>query len=97
VSAAGLQGSSSYIIILSAWIISAIFFSVLALRFSKGGADANDGCLLAIANVLMAFFGGAVGLLLLMKNYPWFLIASPLGAVIFPAVNTAVFLKKKRG
>ncbi len=91
-----LQASAVYGIIVGAWVLSAISFALLALRLGKAKGEDNDGCLLAISNVLLAGFGGGLGFLVLSKTYPLFILSSIAGAILLPALHTIIFLRKRR-
>jgi hypothetical protein len=89
-------GPLSFPIIIGSWVVIAAAFVFIAFWAGRLTREENDGCLLGIANVLMTGFGGAVGWFLLKNDYPFFIVSSILGALIFPSINTAFFLRAKR-
>src|SRR5688572_22765475 len=56
----------------------------------------NDGCLVAIGNVVLAFFGGGLGFLLLINYFPYFILSSMAGAIAFRALATNAFIRRAR-
>ncbi len=91
-----LQASAAYSLIIGSWVISAAFFAFLAIKVGKKAGKDNDGCLLAISNVLLAGMGGALGFLLFIRLYPYFVLSSMLGTVLLPALHTLYFARKRR-
>ena len=75
-----------------AWIASAVGFALYGTRIAKLRRMENDGCLLAISNVILALLGGGVGYFL--AGYPWFIVTSIIGTLTFPALATWSFIKK---
>jgi len=67
-------------------IVSAVFFACAALYLGKVSRSQNDGCLLAISNVLGAFCGGGIGFWL--ARYPLFILTTLFGALCFPLAIT---------
>ena len=66
--------------------ISALFFACAALYLGKITRSQNDGCLLAIANILAALCGGGVGFW--FARYPLFILTTLAGTLIFPLAVT---------
>jgi hypothetical protein len=85
------SGGAYYVIVL-VWVASAIFFSGLALRTHKD----SDGCLLAIANFLLALGGGGMGLLLFAGRFPIFVLTSAGGSIMLPWILTRWFASRTK-
>jgi len=94
-----LASGGSYWIIGLSWILSAIFFATVASRAGKNSGSENDGCLLSICCVLLALFGGGAGLYagLFWTKYPYFIVTSLVGSIVFPAIGSAMLGAKMKG
>jgi hypothetical protein len=91
-----LAAGGAYLLIGVVWIGSAIAYAMLGLQAGKAVGAANDGCLLGITNVFMAFLGGGIGYLLAMTHFPGFIVTSMVGALVLPALSTWYFYRKSR-
>jgi hypothetical protein len=81
-----LASGGAYWIIGIGWVANAMFFAYLAMRSGRLAGSPNDGCLLGICGVIMAFAGGGVGLYagLLLTRYPTFVLTSLIGSTALP-------------
>jgi len=68
--------------------VIAIVSAFAAIRIGALMRAENDGCIMAPLNILLTFFGAAVGFFLL--PYPEFVVSSLLGALLFPALATTL-------
>ena len=93
---APIPASTTYALVIGSWLVSAILFAFLSLRLGKHAGEENDGCLLAISNVLLACLGGALGFLALIRFYPYFLFGAIVGTLLLPTLHTLYFLRKRR-
>jgi hypothetical protein len=93
-----LATGGSYWIIGGAWFLSALFFALTGMRAGKVTGNESDGCLLAICCILLALTGGGIGLYagLFWVAYPYFIVTSLAGAIVFPAVGSAVLGTKMK-
>ena len=71
-------------------VVSAAFFAVAGIYLGKITDHANDGCLLAIVNILAALCGAGVGFL--CAKYPIFLLTTLAGTLVFPFASTMIAL-----
>jgi len=94
-----LASGGSYWVIGLSWFLSALFFATVAMRAGKTSGNESDGCLLSICCVLLALFGGGAGLYagLTWVHYPYFIITSLSGAILFPAIGSSVLGAKMKG
>lgn len=65
---------------------------VVAYRVGQLTRSESDGCLLMIANLVLAPFGAAIGYFI--APYPAYLFTSLLGALMLPTVATAVLARR---
>lgn len=79
-----LSSGGAYYVIFIIWILSAVYFGFMARSVGRDRNAPNDGCLLTISTTVFVFIGGAIGLLILNKFFPWFIFSSSLGAIIGP-------------
>lgn len=93
-----LSSGGSYWVIGISWLLSALFFAAGAMRTGKVSGSENDGCLLAVCCVLLALFGGGAGLYagLTWMRYPYFIVSSLLGTLLFPAIGSAMLGAKMK-
>ena len=89
-----LSTGGAYLIVGTVWILSAIFFSAYAINLGKKHQSTNDGCLLAICNVVLSLVGGAIGYI--PVSYPLSLVTSCLGAILFPILACIYFRRSMR-
>ena len=89
-----LFDGGAYLMIIGGWITIAVAFAFISFWAGRLTRAENDGCLLAIANVLMTGLGGALGWLFFKNHYPFVIVSSLLGALILPSLCTAAFLRK---
>lgn len=91
-----LARGGAYYVLAFVWIVSAGFYYFLADKVGRQAGSPNDGCLYGICNVILAFLGGGIGLLVLIHNYPTFLLSSIFGAIFFPSLGTLYFLSRAK-
>ncbi len=73
---------------------SIVVFSFIAIRIGKSAAAEGDGCLLAIANFVLALLGAAIGFF--SAPYPQFVFTALIGTIALPSVATFFFSQKIR-
>lgn len=78
------------------WIVSATFYYFLAAKLGHQAGSPNDGCLYGICNIVLAIFGGGIGFLILIHNYPYFILSSTVGAIGLPSLGTLYFISRVR-
>jgi len=78
------------------WLLSAGFYFFLALKLGHQTGSPNDGCLYGICNIVLAFLGGGLGFLVLIHNYPYFILSSAVGAIALPSFGTLYFASRAR-
>ena len=91
-----LARGGTYYVLAFVWIFSAVFYYFLATRLGQQTGSPNDGCLFGICNIVLTFFGGGLGFLALMHSYPYFILSSTFGAVLFPGFATLFFASRAR-
>ncbi len=94
-----LARGGTYYVLAFVWILSASFYYVMGIKLGAQTGQPNDGCLIGISNIVLALFGGGIGFLLLIHNYPYFILSSTFCAIGFPASSTLYFatrFRKKR-
>ena len=91
-----LARGGTYYVLAFVWLSSACFYYFLATKLGHQTGSPNDGCLYGICNIVLTFFGGGAGFLILIHNYPYFLLSSTLGAIGFPSLGTLYFLSRAR-
>lgn len=91
-----LSSGGAYTIIFVVWIVSAIFFAAVSRSVAREKNSPNDGCLLTISTTVFVLIGGAIGLLLFNKFFPWFIFSSSLGAILGPLLAVRSFKYGKR-
>jgi len=87
-----LASGGAYTVIFGQTIISCVFFSLLAIRIGKIHGAEGDGCLLLIANIVLALLGAAVGFF--SSSYPTFIYTSLAGTIALPGLATFVFANR---
>jgi len=87
-----LATGGAYYVIGAVWTLTAAFFCWTAFRIGRAVHSENDGCLLAICNILLTLFGGGIGLVI--APYPTYLLTSLLGAITFPSVASLFFMSR---
>lgn len=91
-----LSAGGAYFLLALIWVGAAVGFGVAGIKAGDRVGSPNDGCLLAIGNVVLALLGGGLGFLLMMRFFPYFLLSSLVGAVTLPSLGTLYFLRKTR-
>ncbi|MDR3689027.1 MAG: hypothetical protein P4L46_06580 [Fimbriimonas sp.] len=91
-----LTRGGTYVVLGVVLVVSATFFYFIGYRVGVRSQHPNDGCLYGICNIILAFLGGGVGFLLLIHNYPYFILSSSLGAVLVPALGTLFAVAKSQ-
>ncbi len=91
-----LSSGGAYYVIFTIWILSAIYFGFMARSIGRERNTPNDGCLLAISTTVFVFIGGAIGLLILNKFFPWFIFSSSLGAILGPMFAVKTFRRGRQ-
>jgi len=91
-----LSSGGAYELIAFLWLLSALFFIGRAKSIGRQLSTSNDGCYLMISTTIFTMIGGAIGLLLFQKFFPWFILTSLIGAVIAPMMVIRVFRTGKR-
>jgi len=91
-----LARGGAYIVMGLVWLSSAVFFYFYSARYGDQIGNSTDGCLYGICSIVMAFLGGAVGFLLFIHQYPYFVLTSCLGALIAPGLATAYIIARTR-
>ncbi len=86
-----LSSGGAYKLLFLIWIASAVFFAFVARNVGRAKNSPNDGCLLGIATTVFTFIGGAIGLLLINKLFPWFILTSVAGSILAPALTIRTF------
>lgn len=66
----------------------------LAMSIGKSAKAEGDGCLLAMANIVLAALGAGIGFF--SSQYPFFVLTSLIGACILPTAATAIFASRIR-
>lgn len=74
--------------------LSALFFAGAALYLGKIARMPNDGCLLAIVNVLAALCGGGLGFW--CAHYPLFVLTTLAGTLVCPLAATLLAASRYR-
>jgi hypothetical protein len=75
--------------------ISSVFFALGGLYLGKLTGHDNDGCLLAIVNILAAMCGAGVGFF--FGHYPIYLLTTLAGTLIFPLISSMLAVARFRG
>ena len=93
-----LATGGAYWIIGAAWLLSAASFAIAGMLRAKATGNENDGCLLAICSVVLAFTGGGIGLYggLTWSGYPTFILTSLIGTILLPGVVTGVLMARMK-
>lgn len=91
-----LSSGGAYLIIWVSWVVIAIFFASVARNIGRQKNSNNDGCLLTISTTVFVLIGGAIGLLLFNKFFPWFIFTSILGAILAPWLVIRTFKRGKQ-
>ena len=78
------------------WIGLSILFAIAAIQVGKAVRSENDGCLLAIGNVVLTLLGGAIGFLVMVNHYPTFILSSMVGAMLLPSLAILAFTRRAR-
>ena len=87
-----LASGGAYTVIFGQTVISSIFFGFLAIRVGKAHGAEGDGCLLLIANIVLAILGSAIGFF--SSPYPTFIYTSLAGTIALPGLATFVFANR---
>jgi hypothetical protein len=74
--------------------LSAVFFAGAAFYLGKIARMPNDGCLLALVNVLAALCGGGLGFW--CARYPAFVLTTLAGTLILPMAVTILAASRFR-
>jgi hypothetical protein len=91
-----LSSGGAYLIIGISWLVRAIFFSSIARNVGRQKNSSNDGCLLTISTTVFVLIGGAIGLLVFNKYFPWFIFTSILGSLLAPWLVVRTFKRGKQ-
>ncbi len=86
-----LSSGGAYWIIFGLTVVIAIAFAIFSIRLSARTRLENDGCLMAIASVILTLAGAGVGFWI--GKYPTFVISSLIGAVLFPTIGMWIWLR----
>ena len=89
-----MASGGAFTLIFGQTVASIIVFAIVAVRIGKTAAAEGDGCLLAIANLVLALLGSAIGFF--SAPYPTFVFTSLAGTIALPAVSTFIFSQKIR-
>jgi hypothetical protein len=89
-----LATGGAYWVIAIQTLITIVFSVYISFQIGKQYRAENDGCLLAIANLLLTLFGAGAGYFI--APFPIFLLTSLIGAVLFPTVWTLLYLRRLR-
>ena len=84
----------AYWLVIGGWFVIATVFIVRGFRFGNRPGHEGDGCLLAMAGVVMTLFGGGIGLF--AAKYPNFIVTSLFGAITLPLVATSVLVARSK-
>ena len=87
------SGGSFWLIFGQTAVIAAISI-VLAFRIANALRAESDGCLLAIANLILTCLGAGIGFFL--APYPVFIVSAFVGAVALPGLATSLFIRRYR-
>ena len=91
-----LSSGGAYTILFVVWFLCAVFFAIVARSIGREKNTPNDGCLLTVTTTVFVLTGGALGLLLLNKFFPWFIFSSTAGAIIAPWLAIRKFKTGRR-
>jgi len=91
-----LARGGAYYVLAFVWLGSAGYFYYLAAKLGNQIGKSNDGCLYGICNIILALFGGGIGLLALLHHYPFFILSSIISAIAFPTVGTLYIVRRTR-
>ena len=91
-----LSSGGAYYLIALLWFFTAIGFGIHARAIGKAKNSANDGCYLTISTTVFVMIGGAIGMLLFQKFFPWFILTSFAGCVLAPWFVCRTFRSGKR-
>jgi hypothetical protein len=83
-----LSSGGAYWFLAGEVFVSAVFYACAALYLGKVARSQNDGCLLAIVNVLAALCGGGVGFW--FAHYPLFVLTTLAGTLTLPLAVTVL-------
>jgi uncharacterized membrane protein len=89
-----LASGGAYAVIFGQTVASVIVFAFIAIRIGKSASAEGDGCLLAIANFVLALLGAGIGFF--SASYPQFVFTSLIGTITFPLIATWFFSQKIR-
>ncbi len=94
---AWLSSGGAYYLIAFLWLITAVAFGAKAREIGIEKDSKNDGCYLMVSTTVFVMMGGAIGLLLFQKLFPWYIITSWIGSALGPmlAIRTFKFGKRK--
>lgn len=82
-----LAGGGAYFIVIGQTALVAAISAWLAMQTGKANDAENDGCLLAIANVVLSLFGAGIGFFL--APFPLYLLTALAGSLLFSAFGLA--------
>ena len=91
-----LSACGAYWVIGGTWFVIAVFYYLIAEKIGRATRQENDGCLFGIMNIILTLLGGGAGLLIFRDHYPNFVLASMVGALIFPTVGTMFILSRMK-
>lgn len=91
-----LARGGAYYILAVVSVTSAAYFYFLGAKLGHQTGHPNDGCLYGLCNIVLALFGGGFGFLVLIHNYPYFIVSSCICAVAFPTFGTLYSVRSSR-
>jgi hypothetical protein len=89
-----MASGGAFAVIFGQTFASIFVFAFLAIRIGKSASAEGDGCLLAIANFVLALLGAAIGFF--SAPYPQFVFTALIGTIALPSVATFFFSQKIR-
>jgi len=89
-----MASGGAYTLLILQTVIAAIVGIGVALWIGRKSQAEGDGCLLAIANLILALVGAGIGYF--STPYPHFVLTALIGSLALPAIATAFFATRIR-